>query len=382
MKAARNMRVVAMLEANSITGSAKSVLEFAREAAESLVCSPKIEVSVITFNRFQNQDSLVAAVRNVGAGLDMIFERRRFDRGVIRQLHALMETRRPDVIWSHSVKSHFLVRFAGLNRSAKWVASHHGYTTTDAKMRLYNQLDRWSLRAADRVLTVCRPFAKELESRGIPVDRLRIQHMPIRPFQPAKPEVVARLRGQLGIAGEMRVLLSVGRLSSEKGHADLIRAFRDLLKLNRGVSVRLVLVGEGPERRRLIRLCEQFKISRDVTLVGHQDDVRPYYAIADLFVLPSHSEGSPNVLLEAMSAGVPVIATTAGGIPELATNETDALLVEKRNVEMLTAAISRMLGDTELRERLSSSAQRVAFRHTPEAYYRSIASVFHEALSE
>ena len=168
MTAARNMRVVAMVEANSITGSAKSVLEFAREAAESLVGSPKIEVSVITFNRSQNQDSLVAAVRNAGAGLDVIFERRRFDRGVIRQLHALMETRRPDVIWSHSVKSHFLVRFAGLNRSAKWVASHHGYTTTDAKMWLYNQLDRWSLRAADRVLTVCRPFAKELESRGIP----------------------------------------------------------------------------------------------------------------------------------------------------------------------------------------------------------------------
>jgi glycosyltransferase involved in cell wall biosynthesis len=119
-----------------------------------------------------------------------------------------------------------------------------------------------------------------------------------------------------------------------------------------------------------------------VTLAGHQDDVRPYYAIADVFVLPSHSEGSPNVLLEAMAAGVPVIATTAGGIPELATNGTDALLVEKRNVGGLTAAISRMLEDTALRERLSSSGQRTVFRHTPEEYYRSIASVFREVLSE
>ena len=120
------------------------------------------------------------------------------------------------------------------------------------------------------------------------MDRIRIQHTPIRPFQPAKPEVVARLREQLGIAGETRVLLSVGRLSSEKGHENLIRAFRDLLQLNRGISVRLVLVGEGPERRCFIRLCEQFEISGDVTLVGHQDDVRPYYAIADLYIAQLH----------------------------------------------------------------------------------------------
>jgi glycosyltransferase involved in cell wall biosynthesis len=378
----RIIRVLALLEANSITGSAKSILEFTREAAGNHSGSPKIEVSVITFHRMQNQDSLVAALRSAGASVEVVAERGRFDHRIISHLQALVETKRPDVIWSHSVKSHFLVRFAGLNRGAKWVAFHHGYTTTDLKMQMYNQLDRWSLRAADRVLTVCRPFAKQLESIGVPVDRIRVQHMPIRPFQAVEPEAIAELRGKLGIRNETRVLLSVGRLSAEKGHADLIHAFRDFHQQSPALAVRLILVGEGPERARLVRLCGQFGISGEVTLVGHQDDVRPYYAIADVFALPSHSEGSPNVLLEAMLAGIPVIATTAGGIPELASDGEDALLVAKGNIGALSAAISRMLEDTELRERLSSSAQRAASRHAPDAYYRSVLSVFVEAMSE
>jgi glycosyltransferase involved in cell wall biosynthesis len=379
MMPARNIRAVAVLQANSISGSAKSVLEFALQAV-SCASLPKVEMSIITLNRSREQNSFTTAIRRANIGLDVVFERRKFDPGVIPQLRALVEARRPDVIWSNSVKSHFLVRLARLNRSAKWVAFHHGYTATDMKMQFSNQLDRWSLRAADRILTVCHPFARDLESKGIRPSRIRVQHMPIRPFQPIDRERIAKLRQQLDIADGTRILLSVGRLSAEKGHADLIRAFRAFRQQNPKPSVRLILVGEGPERPHLMSLRKRFNLDEEVTLVGHQDDIGPYYAIADLFVLPSHSEGSPNVLLEAMSAGIPVIATNAGGIPELATHETDALLVEKKDVDALTAAISRLLEDAELRKRLSSSGRRVIFRHTPEAYYRSIASVFDETL--
>jgi glycosyltransferase involved in cell wall biosynthesis len=376
-----NIRVLVMLEANSVTGSAKSVLEFAREASRHHPISANIELSIVTFRRPQTGNSLTETIRKAGIGLDIVSERRRFDRGVVAQLHAVIENRQPNVIWTNSVKSHFLVRFARLNRSAKWVAFHHGYTSTDIKMQIYNQLDRWSLPAADRVLTVCQQFAKELESRSIIADRIRVQHMPIRPFEVVSPNRVAALRQQLGITDQTRVLLSVGRLSLEKGHADLIRAFRALRQGRLGPPAHLVLVGEGPERSNLIQLVRRLDVSGGVTLVGHQDDVRPYYAIADVFALPSYSEGSPNVLLEAMSAGVPVIATSVGGVPEIVTNETDALLVEKRNVGALASAITRMLRDGELRDRLRHSGQRLVLRHTPEAFYRSIASVLQEVSS-
>jgi glycosyltransferase involved in cell wall biosynthesis len=127
-------------------------------------------------------------------------------------------------------------------------------------------------------------------------------------------------------------------------------------------------------------LCRRLKLTAEVTLAGHQDDVRPYYAMADVFVLPSHSEGSPNVLLEAMSMGVPVVATSVGGIPELVTDES-ALLVEKRDVSALAAAISRVLEDRQLHESLKCAGRESVLRHTTDAYYEGIAGIFREICS-
>jgi glycosyltransferase involved in cell wall biosynthesis len=380
MLARGSIRALVMLEAHSITGPAKAILEFAREAHRHS-SETNIELSIVTFGRSQVGNSLTEAILKAGIELDVVLERRRFDRDVITQLKTVIANRKPNVIWTNSVKSHFLVWFAGLNHSAKWVAFHHGYTATDIKMRIYNQLDRWSLRKADRVLTVCHQFAKELESRNVAADRIRVQHMPIRPFAPVASNRVSALRRQLGLSDQTRVLLSVGRLSHEKGHADLIRAFHAVRPGRTENAVHLVLVGEGPERSNLIRLIRALHFEAAVTLVGHQEDVSPYYAIAEAFVLPSYSEGSPNVLLEAMSAGVPVIATSVGGIPEIVTDEIDGLLVDKQDLGALTSAITRMLGDKELRDRLRLSSQRIVLRHTPEAFYRSIASLLQEISS-
>jgi glycosyltransferase involved in cell wall biosynthesis len=380
LKPQRNIRAVAILQGNSITGAAKAVLEFGLEAAASPVGSSKVELSVMLLSGSREENALTKAIRRANIGLDVLFEDRKFDWSVIPELRRAIEVRRPDVIWSNSVKSHFLVRLGKLNRSAKWVAFHHGYTALDMGIQFSNQLDRWSLRAADRVLTVCKPFAKDLESKGIQPSKIFVQHMPVRPFQAVDGEQVNKLRRELGIDERTWVLLSVGRLSAEKGHADLVRAFHAFRERKPKVDIRLILVGEGPERPHLASLCKRFGFGDCVGLVGQHNDVRPYYSIANLFVLPSHSEGSPNALLEAMSAGIPVIATSAGGIPELVTNERDALLVEKRNVPALTEAILLVFIDAALGRRLSGSGLGAVSRHTPEAYYRSITGVFEEAL--
>ena len=211
-------------------------------------------------------------------------------------------------------------------------------------------------------------------------DRIRVQHMPIRPFTPVSSARISALRRELGLDDHVKVLLSVGRLSHEKGHADLIREFPEILRRNKDIPLRLVLVGEGPERDRIEALCRQLGLTEAVTLTGQQDDVSPFYAIADVFVLPSHSEGSPNVLLEAMAAGVPVVATAVGGIPEIVTSERDGLLVRKKDGQDLADAITRLLTDKALRERLVGSAIDVISKKTPEAYFRSIVSVFQDIL--
>ena len=368
-----------MLEANSFTGTAKAVLEFAKEAANGHTDLTKIDLSILTIDRGVGENCLTKTIRDIGTPLDIVFERRRFDTHVIPQLRAAVENRRTDLVWSNSVKSHFLVRWAGLNRSRRWVAFHHGYTTTDTKMRIYNQSDRWSLRVADRVLTSSASFVEELVRKNIPPGHIHVQYMPIRPFALATQKQRAELRHQLGIDNRTRVLLCVGRLSREKGHADLVLAFPKMRELAGESPLRLVLVGEGPERPRIEELCRNLNLTDVVTLVGQQNDVNPFYSIADVFLLPSHSEGCPNVLLEAMAAGVPIVATAVGGIPEVATNGRDAILVKKCDRDGLASATIQLLKDRQLRERLGSYAREIVSRKSPGAYFQSVAAVFGQA---
>src|SRR5882762_7940255 len=298
----RNIRVLAMVEANSVTGSAKAVLEFAKEAAHGHSGLPAIDLSILTFSRGQCEGCLTKAIRDIGTPHDVVLERGRFDTNIISQLRSLVTKRRVDIIWSNSVKSHFLVRWAGLNHSRRWVAFHHGYTTTDTRMRIYNQLDCWSLQAADQVLTSSQAFVEELARKNVQPDHIHVQHMPIRPFAPVSEDRKSKLRHRFGFDTHTRVLLCVGRLSREKGHADLIQAFPKMRELAGDSPLRMVLVGEGPERSRIEELCRSLNVSDGVILAGQQDDIDPYYGIADVFLLPSVSEGCPNVLLEAMAA--------------------------------------------------------------------------------
>jgi glycosyltransferase involved in cell wall biosynthesis len=374
-----DIRVLAMLEANNISGSAKAVLEFAKEAAHGYSGFPKIDLSILTFDRGQGENCLTQTIRDMGTPLDTVFERRRFDSHVVPELRSLIDKRCVDLIWTNSVKSHFLVRWAGLNRSRKWVAFHHGYTSVDAKMRIYNQLDRWSLRTANRVFTSSAAFIADLERSNVQRDHIQVQHMPIRPFEPVPEKQKMELRRQLRLHDATRVLLCVGRLSREKGHADLIQAIPKMRELTGNSPLRLVIVGEGSERPRIEDLCRNLCLTDVVTLTGQQDYMNRYYSIADVFLLPSHSEGCPNVLLEAMAAGVPVVATEVGGIPEVVTNGRDAILVKKHDPAGLASAAAKILQDRELRNGLVSFAREVVARETPEAYFKSIASVFSQA---
>lgn len=225
-------------------------------------------------------------------------------------MKAILDTRDPDVVQTHNVKSHFLMRWSGASQTRRWIAFQHGYTTTDFRMRCYNQLDRWSLPGAHHVVTVCRQFADDLVMRGVSAERITVQHNSIKPFPPADLTKAEELRKKFPASSQ--ILLSVGRLSHEKGHVDLITALGIVRRKWPSDDFHLVLAGEGPARAEIEKRRDEEGLASHVTLVGLQHDIQPYYSIADLVVMPSHSEGSPNALLEAMIAGTPVVATRAG----------------------------------------------------------------------
>ena len=378
------IKLLTIVEATNINAVAKTVLEFYRTAHElsGTPDFPVIDGCVVTFDRHARPNDFVTAAREQGLDVEVIPERRRFDLSVIPALRRIVEARGSGLLITNSVKSHFLMWRSRLWRKHPWVAFHHGYTDTDRKMRLYNRLDRWSLPHADRLVTVCRAFAKKLsESTGVSIDKISVQHNAIRRGPPPTNDSVAALRERLGIGDSERVVLSVGRLSREKAQLDLIEACKSLRETKPDVELKLIIVGDGPERSRLEAAVESAESKAGVIFTGQVDDVQPFYAIADVFALPSHSEGSPNVLLEAMAANLPIVATEVGGVPEMVANNESALLVPPNDWPSLAGAITNLLMDKALAQRLATNASTlVDTQFDPKNYARSLVKIYREVI--
>ena len=148
-------------------------------------------------------------------------------------------------------------------------------------MSAYNRLNRWSLPTADRVITVCEAFACELVQAGVTREQIHVQHNSIRPGPSVSAAKVEALKIRLGVGPDESIVLSVGRLSREKAHIDLLGAFNHLLKSNPEANSKLVLVGGGVERDRLEAAAGSMGIGGRVIFTGEQSDVQPYYAAAD-----------------------------------------------------------------------------------------------------
>jgi glycosyltransferase involved in cell wall biosynthesis len=368
------VRVLAFVEARGITGAIRNLLDFTALAA---VERPPIQFELATYRRpsvpgrtdslSRDIDTFIAAAHRSGIHTHVLEERRPGDPALFGQLRALVDRTCPDVVETHHVKSHFLAAASGVASRHPWIAFHHGYTATSARTRMYNLLDHWSLRQSTAVVTPCGAFAAELSRRGVQPGRITVIHNGVAPaavrwsagvsgVSPAAP--CRHLRRALGIAASDRIVLAAGRLSREKGHAHLVRAFATAPLATHAEAV-LVIAGEGPERPALMHLAASLGISARVHLVGYQVDMQPYYAAADVVALPSDSEGSPNALLEAMAAGKPVVATRVGGVPEIAEHGHTALLVPRRDPSALAAGLASVLCDPA-----QAAALGAAGRHT------------------
>lgn len=367
------LRLLAVIEASTVTGPAKNLLQFAQLAR---TIDEPVEVTVATFHRSGDPEIFEQEAERAGVAVHRIEERGRFDRSVVAALRELHRRLQPDLVQTHAVKSHLLARLAGLQ---PWVAFHHGYTWPDLRARVYNQADRWSLRRAPAVLTVSQPFAAELNRMGVSRERIHVIHNAIdaewgRGIR--NREATAALRATLAIAEGQKIVLIVGRLSREKDHLTLLDAVA-------GLPVHLLIVGEGPERAKIEEYILAKGRAASITLTGQVPSAEPYYALADIAVLSSLSEGSPNALLEAMAAGVPVVATSVGGIPEIVTHMESALLVPPGDREAMTAAVEKLLREEKLADSLVLRARELAeTRHSPAGRTRQLSRIYRALLEK
>jgi glycosyltransferase involved in cell wall biosynthesis len=221
-------------------------------------------------------------------------------------------------------------------------------------------------------IALSRESREELEGLGAPAARiLEIPNgVDLRTYHPPDADERRRLRLELGLDPERPVGLFVGRLEHVKEVDTLIRALPPVPELQ------LLVVGDGDERERLESLAEREKVAERVHFVGFTDEVPRYLRSADVFLLPSRSEGMSNALLEAMACGLPCVGTHASGVPELLADGR-GLIVDAGDVSAWTATMLRLAGDEALRRRLGGAAAAyVQANHSLESIADSLVAAY------
>jgi glycosyltransferase involved in cell wall biosynthesis len=201
---------------------------------------------------------------------------------------------------------------------------------------------RLAARAADRLFCVSADIADTLKAAGISPAKLAVMPNGIAPAEVDHADV-ERTRRSLGWPENVRIVGTVGRLSTIKRQDLLLRAFARLYRVRS--EARLLVVGDGPEAAALRLLSAALGIASAVHFAGYQQRPEAYLRLMDVFALSSDSEGMPMALLEAWAAGVPVVSTSVGGIPELIEEGCTGLLVAPGDDDALAAALEELVAD-------------------------------------
>lgn len=292
-------------------------------------------------------------------------------RAWLQEVAAVDDLRRrlhPDVVHTHGYRADVL---HGRRNGAPVATTVHGFTGGGARNRVYERLQRLAFRRFDAVVAVSAPLAERIRA-AVPGGRVRTIPNAWTPTGPPLPREEAR--AWLGIGVDEFVAGWVGRLSREKGPDVLLDA------LARVPGVRASFVGDGPRAAALRSRARRLRVADRVRWHGVVPGAAALYAAFDVFVLSSRTEGTPMALFEAMAAGVPVIATRVGGVPDVV-GPLEARLVPPDDPRELAAALtavrdsptaSRTRADAA-RRRLHSAFGAAGWLDAYESLYASLA---------
>ena len=286
------------------------------------------------------EPSMICVLREAGVTVHVLRAAARAYRAERAFIARLCRELRPDVVHTHGFRSDVIDGGVARRQGIPIVTTVHGFTRNPGRGRIYEWLQRRSHRRFDAVVAVSQAQREELYAAGVPAARLQV----LRNAWPDGGAFLDRAaaRAALSIPQDAVIVGWVGRLSQEKG-PDL---FIEALARCPSPWVHAAMVGDGRLRAGLEGQARALGIADRITFFGQLADAHRYFAAFDLFVMSSRTEGAPIVLFEAMAAGVPIVATAVGGIPEIVARG-EATLVATENPAALAEAICATLCNPE-----------------------------------
>jgi glycosyltransferase involved in cell wall biosynthesis len=301
--------------------------------------------------------------------------KRRVSLRYARGIRNLLKERTFDLVHAHIFASAVAAAIATLGKSVPLVITEH----TEASWQTWRtrRVSRWAHRRAKRVIAVSTPIERRLiEHDGVPPNLVTLIPNAVTPASDEPPDPA----GALPDGGLEHPLIGVvARLQPEKGVATFLKAAVRVSEVS--PQARFLVVGDGPLRGELLDLAEHLGLSERVRFLGYRSDSRALMELMDVLVVPSLTEGSPLIVLEAMAAGVPLVASAVGGIPDQVRHGREGILVPPDDPDALGEALGALLQDPAYARRLGEAGcRRTQNEFSHETLVRRIEGIYRAAI--
>jgi glycosyltransferase involved in cell wall biosynthesis len=348
------INILHLRDTDRVCGPGKTIIETACAASRDAFHH---SIGLFLLARETENRYLRAAVDR-GVEVVPLESRHQFDPRIIGTILRAVKDHRIDIIHSHDYKSDILAWVVSRVRSIPIMTTIHGWIRNSFKARVYVRSGQMVLSHFDRVVAVSGETRTAILACGVPIDKVVVIHNAIvtANYRPEDQEP-GYLRQRFDLPEGARIVGSIGRLSPEKGQRDLLSAAAHVVRARRDVW--FVLVGDGPDRQELERQAEREGIADRVRFTGHLTDVRPVFRDLDIMALTSHTEGFPNVVLEALCMQKPVVATDVGGVREIIEDGVTGKLLPPKSPEQIRAGLLAMLDYPHWARELALAGERV-----------------------
>ncbi len=367
-------RILHLIASNLIGGPEKQLLHHALDTRDA-----GYEIILGSFQDDAELPSILTFARRYG--IETVSIPGGIRPGLVDDLTQYLRQHHIDLLCTHGYKANVVGHFAARNAGVPWVPFVHGFTAETWQVTLYERLERSLLVRSPWVVCTSPAQARELgrmrRGRHAP---LVIQNAVLAPREADKSQQRAPTREELGFSRRDFVFGAAGRFSREKGHCTLLEAFALLSRTIPAQPIRLLLLGEGREESSLRTLARRLGIESQVCFAGFQPKPAAWMKVMDCIVHPSLAEGTPSSVLEAMLLGVPVIATTVGGVPEIVSHGETGLLVAPGLPVALSEAMKKLLRSASLRRQLASEARRHVEQRFSPVRQRSLLEMLYRTL--
>lgn len=317
-------------------------------------------------------------VRNINVVYDSI---------ALFKIWRLLAKEKFDVVHTHTSKAGLLGRFAARLAGVPLIVhTPHGHVFFGyfgpLKTKIFILLEKLASRMSDRIVALThREKADYISYKICPEEKIVVIHSGIEldKFQEYNLAEKTKLKKETGIPEDSFVVGTAGRLVPVKGPEFLIKASQTILSEH--PDTYFVFAGDGPLKEDLEKKATEAGVEKNIVFLGWRDDIARILAAFDVFCLPSLNEGMGRVLVEAMAHGIPIVASDAGGIPDLVTHGRNGFLVPPKNPEELARHIQILIQNEDERRKMGEAGKKMAQRFSHDTMVKNIAELYEELLA-